>query len=157
MFLGPWHEVKKKPKTLIYLGIFKVYKKLQSLKPNLLILGVENKKPEVNTQPISPVQYPCPSAARAAIVGSQKCGHGGVSVAMLWSRASSFDARFRTASRCPFLPINSQCWADFQEREFLGQFSPICVVQLFFFFCIFHFCRSVIGKRVIIRQKRKFL
>jgi len=43
LFLGPWLEVKKKPKTPTYLRIFRAKRKPNSLKPILLLLGEEDK------------------------------------------------------------------------------------------------------------------
>ena len=122
VFLGPWHEMKKKPKTLIYLEIFKALKKPKSLKPNLLILEVENKKSEVNTQPIPLVADSCPGAVLLDTTWPRKRDHCRVFAAMLWSRASSFDARLRTASQISPLAYKYPLVLEFLRRRVL-QFS----------------------------------
>ena len=153
MFLGPWHEMKKKPK-ISFIWLFKAYTYSHWLwGADLSKQGATIQKPAGETSRGTSQQVAPGGVARAAPVRPQKRGQGRVAAAVPWSRASRFNARPHMLPLVPPMTYKYPRLARFPERRgFRVVFSHLysLVVPFFFLLLFFSFVDHVIGKRVII-------
>ena len=113
MFLGPWHEIKKKPKILfIWCYLKPINTNIDFWKLDLPNLGVNFDKPTKGTRSGVQQKAARSGAVRMSPEGRRKCGINRI-FAAFWSWP-------RDASLVPPFAINTPGFSEQKREESLG-------------------------------------